>query len=230
MSTPRNVCCSLDRNPNNRSEALGYRHHTMAQSEEEEHLPADDAHNETAERTTRPFYEGLGPDIRATIQTIKDLLRHQAHTADSLTPQTTDELTEHNDSLKEQLNRLVEKVNLSKWSPFWRTIMKGNATAEGDFDEMERWVTKLRRKVEDTLIESDLFMEKVSGRLPLTEHGAGEDLRVDPAGIDVAPQILGAATDAQIPLDKRLEALGLLTLMGDMDKQAKTMVVPEEVP
>jgi hypothetical protein len=49
----------------------------MAQSEEEEHLPADDAHNETAERTTRPFYEGLGPDIRATIQTIKDLLRHR---------------------------------------------------------------------------------------------------------------------------------------------------------
>jgi hypothetical protein len=86
----------------------------MAQSEEEEHLPADDAHNETAERTTRPFYEGLGTDIRATIQTIKDLLRHHAHTADSLTPQATDELTELNDSLKEQLNRVVEKVNLSK--------------------------------------------------------------------------------------------------------------------
>jgi hypothetical protein len=141
----------------------------MAQSEEEEHLPADDAHNETAERTTRPFYEGLGPDIRAAIQTITDLLRHHAHTADSLTPQTTDELTELNDSLKEQLNRLVEKVNLSKWSPFWRTIMKGNATAEGDFDEMERWVTKLRREVEETLIESEVFMEKVSGRMPLTE-------------------------------------------------------------
>jgi hypothetical protein len=164
MSTPRNVCRSLDRDPNNRSEALGYRHHIMAQSEEEEHLPADDAHNETAERTTCPFYERLGSNIRATIQIIKDLLRHHTHTADSLTPQTTDELTEHNDSLKEQLNRLVEKVNLSKWSPFWRTTMKGNATAEGDFDEMERWVAKLRREVEETLIKSEVFMEKVPDR------------------------------------------------------------------
>ena len=45
----------------------------------------------------------------------------------------------------------------------------------------------------------------------MTEHGASEDLRVDPAGIDVAPQEMGAATDARITLDERLKTLGIPT-------------------
>ena len=77
----------------------------------------------------------------------------------SLTSWQTDILVEYNYSLKEQLDHLVTKLNLSKWNPFWRTSMKGDTTNENDFDEMERWVAKICREVEETLIGLEVFIE-----------------------------------------------------------------------
>ena len=93
---------------------------------------------------------------------------------------------------------------------------------ESDLYELEEWVANTEEEVENTLNESEVFME-VRETMLLTEHEAGEDLYMDPAGIDVVLLVAEAATNTQIGLER------LTQVVGDKEEQAEPTFYPDDV-
>ena len=106
---------------------------------------------------------------------------------------------------------------------------KGDVADESDFHELEEWVTNTKEEVENTLNESEVFMD-VRETMLLTEHEVGKDLSTDPAGIDVMLQVGEVANNTQIGLDETLKTCETLTqVVGDAEEQAEPTFYPDDV-
>ena len=181
----------------------------------------DEAHlaaNIAAVKWIYPSYQESGFEIEATIAEIKGFLRRYA-TAGSPDLRQTQKIGKLQQNLSDQFGRLVM---------MGRTL-KGDVANESDIDELEEWVANTEKEVENTLNESEVFME-VRETMLLTEHEVGEDLSTDPAGIDLVLQVAEAATNTQIGLDETLKTCETLTqVVGDAEEQAEPTIYLDDV-
>ena len=176
------------------------------------------AANVVAVKQIYPSYQESGFEIETMNAEIKGFLRRYV-TVGSLELRQTQKIGKLQQNLKDQFGCLVMTG---------RTL-KSDVADERDFDELDEWAANKEEEVENTLNESEVFME-IREMMLLTEHEAGEDLFTDPAGIDVMLQVAEAATNTQIGVEETLKTYKTLTqVVEDAEEQAEPTFYPDDV-
>jgi hypothetical protein len=111
----------------------------------------------------------------------------------------------------------------------WDTV-EGDVVDESAFEEMSGLVTDAKERVDDTLLDSEVFVDKRE-TLSSTEHEVSADLLAGPAGSDVVLKEKETANSTLTGLDGLLETSEALTQeLGDAEDRTKPTIHPDDVP